>query len=851
MKKQTLATRATATALGVLWFALPPLLAGPVDDGGATTPRGRVDAAVRGGPDFAGDIVPFLEMHCVRCHGGEVQKARFTVHDIAEDDLERWEKIAEMVSLEDMPPPDEPQPTRDARDAFVGWIEARLSDAGRGESEHRMQLPSYGNRLKHDDLFSGEHTGPAFSYARLWRMSQPIYDELSRRFRASRAPGGQDGGPIDALTALDGEGFEDFAMLPADDAVLRTLMLNYRELVVTMTQGTVVRESNERDRRRAEFRDLALLQEEPPSPDALDAAFGQAVDEAFEVLLLRSPTEGEAGRYGRLLRESVAVSDPLRGFQNMLMAVLMSPEFLFRMELGMGERLEDGRRMLGPRELAYAISFAVSDAPPDRALLEAIAQGHLSTRDDVEREVRRLLFVHDDRRNWDYPMEHRWGEWRADNPRLLRFFQEFFGYTNAEFVFKDHARNHAHRPRHLIRDADLLVLNTLRDDRAVLETLLTTDRYMVAYLPPQLVEGALVRVYTDARRHPDRSNAATLAQGRVPILGRYPGVAVSSYNLDHVTWDYPIDQPFPVANRVGMLTHPAWLIAWSGNFDNDPIRRGKWIREHLLADVVPELPIGVDAKLPEDAHRTLRQRMVVTQEAECWRCHRQMNPLGMAFESYDDFGRHRDDILLGDVQAYRDALHRYDNQMRDRRRDLAKWTAMDAEGRAAYIGECEARIAERDAPDPADPDYEHLQHDYENHVARWSRERDYWAGVTDVRRDEMLAEIARRIDELVAPVPETQPVDASGVLTGTGDPQLDGPYEDVHDLMHRLARSDRVRQSFIRHVFRYWMGRNEMLSDSPTLMAMDRTYVETGGSFKEVLVTLMTSDSFLYRRDKE
>ena len=59
---------------------------------------------------------------------------------------------------------------------------------------------------------------------------------------------------------------------------------------------------------------------------------------------------------------------------------------------------------------------------------------------------------------------------------------------------------------------------------------------------------------------------------------------------------------------------------------------------------------------------------------------------------------------------------------------------------------------------------------------------------------------------------------------------------------------DRVRQVFLRHVFRYFMGRNETLNDSPTLMAMNQAYVDSKGSFKETLVALVTSDSFLYRR---
>ncbi|MCA9070245.1 MAG: DUF1585 domain-containing protein, partial [Planctomycetaceae bacterium] len=51
------------------------------------------------------------------------------------------------------------------------------------------------------------------------------------------------------------------------------------------------------------------------------------------------------------------------------------------------------------------------------------------------------------------------------------------------------------------------------------------------------------------------------------------------------------------------------------------------------------------------------------------------------------------------------------------------------------------------------------------------------------------------------------------------------------------------------HAFRYFLGRNEMLSDSQTLMDADRAYVESGGSFQAVIVSLLTSDSFMYRKD--
>ncbi|MBP84717.1 MAG: hypothetical protein CMO61_12815 [Verrucomicrobiales bacterium] len=52
----------------------------------------------------------------------------------------------------------------------------------------------------------------------------------------------------------------------------------------------------------------------------------------------------------------------------------------------------------------------------------------------------------------------------------------------------------------------------------------------------------------------------------------------------------------------------------------------------------------------------------------------------------------------------------------------------------------------------------------------------------------------------------------------------------------------------IRHCFRYWMGRNEMLSDSKTLIDAEKSYLDSGGKFSELLVSLLTSDSFLYRK---
>jgi hypothetical protein len=95
---------------------------------------------------------------------------------------------------------------------------------------------------------------------------------------------------------------------------------------------------------------------------------------------------------------------------------------------------------------------------------------------------------------------------------------------------------------------------------------------------------------------------------------------------------------------------------------------------------------------------------------------------------------------------------------------------------------------------------------------------------------------------------KTLPVDARGALSGTGDKSLDGEVRDGIDLAGRLVKSDRVRQSIIRYAFRYFMGRNEFLSDSKTLIDAEQAYLKSGGSFDAVIVSLLTSDSFLYRK---
>ena len=92
-----------------------------------------------------------------------------------------------------------------------------------------------------------------------------------------------------------------------------------------------------------------------------------------------------------------------------------------------------------------------------------------------------------------------------------------------------------------------------------------------------------------------------------------------------------------------------------------------------------------------------------------------------------------------------------------------------------------------------------------------------------------------------------KPVDATGYLAGTGDPSLDGPVNNAVELIERLAGSQRVEQVFVRHVFRYFVGRNETLADGPALVEAHRAYAHSGGSMRTMLASLLTSPAFLQR----
>ncbi len=680
-------------------------------------------------------VAPFFSRHCKTCHTGEQAEAQLDLMTL-DPNMEttsaaRWALVLEKIQSGEMPPPDQLRPTKEAVSDVVRWIKAELKRSGK----HLARREAYvnGNNVSHALLFDPEFHAPLDVPPRIRTVSPDIYaafaGKLSKGFENLV---GQPFSPSANST------FQDMQLARIDEPVTAQLIRN--ALVITERQTAFRVEGGEwkpAPHARKEF--LPFLDERQSFGDA---EMEKAIRMQFARVLQREPDAEELARFLDLMRKNTEQSGRVVGVRYTLAAVFLLPEAIFRYELGKGEADQAGRVRLAPREIAFALAYALTDERPPSWLIAAAEQGELDNRDAVVAAVERLL---------EDP--------KLKRPRILRFFREYFGYAQATEVFKETTEMKGHEPKTLVDDTDRLIEYILEQDRQVLRELLTTNKAFVAYrtaddLRKKRAE-ALAKFEREKKQNPEKY------RDKEPKL---PGREIFlSYSLE----DFPEKQPveLPRGERAGILTQPSWLVAWSTADDNHAILRGKWIRERLLGGVVPDIPITVDAQLPDAPDKTLRERMAVTRESYCWQCHQLMNRVGLPFEMYDHFGRFRSTETVLDLEA----------------------TAANVDSKGKHRGDVTREVS----------------------------------------------------------------VDASGGFEFTLDPQLQGDVRNAVEMLHKMANSEVVEQVFVRHAFRYWMGRNETLGDAPSLRAAHAAYRESGGSMKALLVSLLSSDSFLYRVPEE
>ncbi|MDX2022799.1 MAG: DUF1588 domain-containing protein [Deltaproteobacteria bacterium] len=311
------------------------------------------------------------------------------------------------------------------------------------------------------------------------------------------------------------------------------------------------------------------------------------VQEAAEKLFRRPLQPVEDDQYKKLLTEGRALLGDEQGLALVIESLLLAPSFLYRVELGRDELDDTGRTRLSSYEIASAISYSLTDAPPDEALWKAAQANALSTADDIRAQVQRLASL------------------PAHRNTVMLFLKEYFRHSMAQDVFKDDKQVPFH-------DAALLIDDT---DRWLAEVYEQTGR-------DQFLKGLLTfdQVVVRGKTAPNYNLEKEIAADAAPKLVRAPD-----------------------NQRVGMLAQPSFLTALSHSEATDPVRRGRFVAENLLCVDIPELPIGLVPELPEaTAESTLRDRLKQhVEDDSCKACHKLMDPIGLGFEGYDHVGRIR------------------------------------------------------------------------------------------------------------------------------------------------------------------------------------------------------------------
>ena len=350
----------------------------------------------------------FLKKYCVKCHGAQTQEGDLrldtVLHDLADDQTAKlWNDIFAQVQFSEMPPSEsEQQPSPAVKTRFLQRVEEELMRFDRGFNlDEKMLLPQFGNYVDHQMLFDGTVTDAPYTPARLWRQRPIIYDSIWKN-AYGRAPwysikiGGTgnhliEQGPhkgkllahryfADAKYANPffefvhhASGFTDYASIVADQSSLEALMVNAETMAEILTLGQKVRivtqiknKGSRTGNNEAMFvggvttsandyrgRIPVIFQEIINTKGEIERAnFDQALDVVFALFFRRPPVANEYEHYWSEVFQTNAELGNTMALQAVLIYVALSPEFVYRMELGLGEVDSHGRRLLSSHELS-------------------------------------------------------------------------------------------------------------------------------------------------------------------------------------------------------------------------------------------------------------------------------------------------------------------------------------------------------------------------------------------------------------------------------------------------------------------------------------------------------------------
>jgi mono/diheme cytochrome c family protein len=278
------------------------------------------------------------------------------------------------------------------------------------------------------------------------------------------------------------------------------------------------------------------------------------------------------------------------GIQAALERLLISPDFLFRIERDPAQIAPATAYPLPDIELASRLSFFLWSSIPDDELLDVAERGELGRPGVLARQVRRMLADSRSRALVDNFA----GQW-------LRL-RDLANVVPDPVAFPDFDENLRDAFR---RETELFVESQLREDRSVWELL-----------------------------DPDY----TFANERLAQHYGIPNVYGSHFRRVSLDGEQ-------ASTRGGILGHGSLLTVTSYPNRTSPVLRGKWVLANVLGTPPPPPPPDVP-DLPERGEggrsATIRERLAQHRKnPTCSVCHAPMDPLGLALENYDAIGAWR------------------------------------------------------------------------------------------------------------------------------------------------------------------------------------------------------------------
>lgn len=310
----------------------------------------------------------------------------------------------------------------------------------------------------------------------------------------------------------------------------------------------------------------------------------------FGLRAFRRPlTDVEKSRYQSLYTTVAAEDGYSKGIEAIITAMLQSPHFLYRTELG--RDLGDGRYVLTDYEVASELSYLFWGSMPDEELFAKAKAGALNKPEQLSTEARRMLAS------------------PRSRPMLDHFVSQWLDLGHINQAQKDATAFADFSPAiraAMKAETTELFDYVVRDSSGQLPELFTSD-YTFA---------------TDALASFYRLPSGPVSSTTVPTSGLR-------------MWE------LRSTGRGGILTHGSILASQATPQTSSPIRRGKLVRERMLCQPLPPPPPGLSVQLsPVSEGLPNRQRFQEhSTNAACASCHQLMDPIGFGFEQFDSVGR--------------------------------------------------------------------------------------------------------------------------------------------------------------------------------------------------------------------